>query len=326
MSLDGCRLTGSSTRIIAERECVHYDRWFVTVEGEAGWSPDGYRVVALTRTNPLGADDLGLYVVELPSGRWKKVLSVTPGLFLPERCHWHPTLNRVFVDYGIAGGGILDLSSGEFHALTEPDGIPISSGKWSPEGDSVWYWRNGDTYVISANGGAPRPVTLPLFRPVGEWSFSPDGTRMAFAIDSRDPGGGGWYRQEIAILNRDGTGYRVLTRLNGNSANPQWIHGGREILFDTIPVECFGQFTNMERYWCAVDVKTGAVRWLGSHLGSSKFQFSFPNAVDRRGEHALVVGELKREGGRSPIGVLYVTPIERADLQRLFRPGAPEAP
>lgn len=324
LALSGCLFPGSDS-VLAERTCTHYDRFFGTSEGAAGWSHDGTRVIASARWDPNGNVARGLYVVSLPSGRWKRVLPGTSGFIQPDRCFWNPRDDRVIVDY-IVGTGILDLSTGVHRILEELDGQPVQGAVWSPEGDSIWYWRPGDTRIIAAAGGPSRSAALPLFRPVGPWTFSPDGRRIAFAIDARDPDGGGWYRQEIAVINRDGTGYRVLTRLDGNSANPRWIHGGREILFDTIPIECYGRYSIMERYWCAVDVNSGRVRRLSQLLGSEQFQFSFPVAVDPAGERAVVVGGTHREGTTSLVGALFVTRIERPRLERLFRAGAPEMP
>lgn len=306
--------------VLADRQCVHYDHFFATGEGCSAWSPDGSRVIAYTNASTLGTIDRGLCVVEMADGGWKKVLGVQPGFYGPEYCYWHPDQNRVFVDYGIAGGGILDLDSGVLIMVTEPDGSPVISGKWSPEGDSIWYWRRDGIHVIATTGGQPRPVAIPGFLPDGDWSFSPDGRQIAFANYDPLPDFPGWFRREIAVVNRDGTGFRILTHLGAYSLRPKWIHGGREILFDTIPLECAERFPNMERYWCAVDVRSGRVRRLGPHLGSARFQFSFEGCVvDWQGNRAIVVGEQSRPEGW-PVGVLYTTPIERDERRRLFRP------
>lgn len=322
--LAGCILpTGSGA--LTERACLHYDRFFGTQELSAGWSNDGSKVILLARYDPEGRLDRGLFVISPDTQRWKKVLAVSAGFIAPNLCTWNPRDDRVLVDYSV-GTGILDVATGDHRILSEPNGEPVQVAIWSPEGDSVWYWRQGEIRVMSANGGPSRPVGLPLFRPIEWWSFSPDGRRMAFAFDARDPDGGGWYRQEIAVINRDGTGYRVLTRLDGNSANPKWIHGGKEILFDSIPITCYGAFPNMERYWFAVDVQSGRIRQLSQLLGSTQFQFSFPIAVDPAGERAVVVGEIRRKGFSTPVGALYVTPIERPRLERLFADSPREFP
>jgi len=322
--VSGC-LTPDGRSLVASRSCVHYESFYVTRELAAGWSNDGSKVILLARYDPDGRLDRGLFVISPDTQRWKKVLAVSAGFIAPNVCTWNPHDDRVLVDYSV-GTGILDVVTGEHRILSEPNGESVQGAIWSPEGDSVWYWRRGEIRVMSAAGGPSRPTGLPLFRPVGWWSFSPDGKQMAFAIDARDPDGGGWYRQEIAVINRDGTGYRVLTRLDGNSADPKWIHGGREILFHSIPITCYGAFPNMERYWFAVDVQSGRVRPLSSLLGSTRFQFSFPIAVDPAGERAVVVGEIRREGFSTPVGALYVTPIERPRLERLFRDSPLEFP
>jgi len=71
----------------------------------------------------------------------------------------------------------------------------------------------------------------------GNWSFSPDGTRVVFAL------GHGRNDAEIDVMNVDGSGFRQVVRLAEDVAEPRWSPDGRlivfEAVFDTWPSQDF---------------------------------------------------------------------------------------
>lgn len=325
--LPGClEEIGSPRQPILEPTCEDKLPWIGTSELCPVWSPTGDRVAAFVGYDPNGDFASGFYVIDIRTRAWKKVVE-TGAFRTPDHVDWNRRADHVLVSYD-PSADVIDLVNGTATTLTDTDGEPIFGARWSPEGDSIWYARTGGTYVMSAAGGAPR-LFMPtggIFRAIGGWEFSPDGRTIAYAHGFL--GGRGFYDQnnEIMIIGRDGQGARQLTFLGGLARNPSWIHGGREILFDWVDSTCVHTLPLPERTWLAVDVQTGRIRRLGQYLGSAKYQASFPIGVDARGEYAAVVGEGSFRGTATKIGVLYLTPIERPLLTRLFRPGSPQAP
>ncbi|HEY3123655.1 MAG TPA: winged helix-turn-helix domain-containing protein [Thermoanaerobaculia bacterium] len=101
--------------------------------------------------------------------------------------------------------------------------------RWSPDGKWIAFdgYRTGEVqniYVVSADGGAPRPIL-----PGGEESrfcpdWSPDGGLLAFHIESDSPEARA--RTGVFVLDRKSGG---LTKLRGSEglAQPRWSPEGR---------------------------------------------------------------------------------------------------
>jgi len=326
LAVAGCLVPDlGSDEFAGQVACEDVQKWYPTGELAPAWSPSGERIVAFVGYAPNGEFSPGIYLTNLRTRAWKKIVSTT-AFRSPSHSLWHPSADRVLISYD-PGADILDLASGSLQALSDANGQGIYLARWSPEGDSIWYSRTGGMHVMAATGGTPR-LFLPStasFRPAGDWSFSPDGRTIAYAHAIQEDDGTYRYRNEIRLIGRDGQGVRQLTYLNGNAMHPLWIHGGREVMFDWADSICVNSLSRPERTWLSVDVVTGRIRRLGGHLGSMKFQFSFNLAVDTWGDRAVVVaGERDRELGT--YGVLHTTWIERPLLLRLFQPGSPQLP
>jgi Tol biopolymer transport system component len=98
---------------------------------------------------------------------------------------------------------------------------------WSPDGRTIYFGR----YLVSADGsGARRLPYIPL---TAVWS--PDGSRIAFRGDLRNPRlrqiDPGYYNSEIYVMNADGSGSRRLTHNAGYDAEPAWSPDGQKIAF-----------------------------------------------------------------------------------------------
>ncbi len=110
--------------------------------------------------------------------------------------------------------------------------LPPSSGDYlritfSPDGDYLYFVRDGDVYLIPALGGQPRLLLKDVSTGVG---LSADGKRMAFTRGTNPD------RSQLLIANSDGTGEHVvadpvsakLGRFNAR-APPSWSRDGKMI-------------------------------------------------------------------------------------------------
>ncbi len=129
----------------------------------------------------------------------------------------------------IDGSNILQLTNGNY-VNTHP--------KWSPDGNEIAFIsnRNGefDLYVMKADGSNVEYLatltdieTMDIIEAFS-LSWSPDGTKIAFAAESR-----GYF--DIFTFNVDGTNLTNITNTNTNiEALPNWSADGSTIAFISI--------------------------------------------------------------------------------------------
>jgi Tol biopolymer transport system component len=120
------------------------------------------------------------------------------------------------------GSDLTRLASGtgfsDFNPAWSPDGSRIAVGR-QPEGTSAW-----DIYLLAADGsGATNLTNNPAHYRFQAWS--PDGTRLAFIIDTGTT--------DIYTINADGSGLVNLTNdPTILSRYPAWSPDGTRIAFD----------------------------------------------------------------------------------------------
>jgi Tol biopolymer transport system component len=228
---------------------------------EVAWSPDARRL-AYSHTNP-AAGIYEIYMADLSSGRQRRVAR---GLVEPS---WSPD------------GARIAAKGGAYVYVLNPDGgRPIRVGRddydetpkhppvWSPDGRRLLV-ANGEVYAVWANGRGRIRVTRESSRfrlPFeDEATWSPDGKRVAYISELRDPGdndlysvsatGGkpraltnNWAEEYAPVWSADGT-MVALTRKRGRQpyvamlrpggkarllvrgADPAWSPDGRRLVF-----------------------------------------------------------------------------------------------
>jgi dipeptidyl aminopeptidase/acylaminoacyl peptidase len=98
---------------------------------------------------------------------------------------------------------------------------------YSPDGDRIAFLR-GRLWVARADGRSAHPVT-PSDWSVGQHTWSPRGTRLAFERTFRNSGGGALY-----TVRSDGTGLKRLlkTPLGMGLSSGAWSPDGKAIVYD----------------------------------------------------------------------------------------------
>jgi Tol biopolymer transport system component len=92
-------------------------------------------------------------------------------------------------------------------------------GRWSPDGTKLLYSR-GDTTYVAAVGGATHRL------PQGQdWAWSPDSQMLAYDTGTCCEGG------NVALVQADGSGRRLLTRGDNSFSAPAWSPDGTKIAF-----------------------------------------------------------------------------------------------
>jgi len=215
------------------------------------WSPDGRRI-AFHRVNA------GVFVINV-DGSDERLL-VANG-WNPA---WSPDGRRIAFNTGsgVAGGvlvmnadgsGIAQLVSSDF--VFPGDWIGLAA--WSPNGRDIAFVRaNFDepwqTYIVSADGGAPRALFDGNFIPSqSEPSWSPDGTMLAIESFS-----------SIARV-RAGVAQLLVHGTAGRAYDPDWSPDGASLVFNRFsgPPEADNAFGSRMRIYLA-SAEGGPVRQL----------------------------------------------------------------
>ena len=177
-----------------------------------------YRTVWLSNTTR----SPHLYVVS-PSGRGRRLVAIAA-----DQPAWSPRRSRIaFAGTGYggrqAGIWVMNANGTCKRRLTgrAGDGEPT----WSPDGRRIAYRSNGDLWVVSASGGAPRRLFGGNETNEGSPDWSPDGGWIAYQSNR-----GG--ESQIWLLNLKTRGVRRLTR-GAPSHNSDWSPGGRWIAYAT---------------------------------------------------------------------------------------------
>lgn len=115
------------------------------------------------------------------------------------------------------GSGTKELTSGDKASDTHPT--------WSPDGASIAFARDGDIYVMGADGSNAKRIS-DINAQESDPAWSPDGDWIAYI--RRTPG---TPVQNLWVMHPDGTGRRALTKQAGRAFTPSWSPDSARIVF-----------------------------------------------------------------------------------------------
>lgn len=204
----------------------------IGTEREAVWSPDGSRL-AFIGSREFGAPER-VYVADRNGTSSEPVSPV--GLELTFRdgdIDWSPDGSRIVFSAAHPlgedfGSDLYAVGAGGGEPVNLTASPPFSSNvrpRWSPDGRLIAYVCSdvdregiiGDMCTIPAEGGARVNLTNHL-EFYSQFDWSPDGSKLVF---SRTAEAGG-FREDLFVMNADGSGLVRLTRSDANEFMPSW--------------------------------------------------------------------------------------------------------
>jgi len=200
----------------------------------ARWSPDGNWIDFTSRVSDK-ADFAGVDLPSRPEGaQWEREPKVV------ERAAYKRD-GIGYVDTGWTHVFVVPANGGTPRQLTDGD-WNHSSIEWSPDGSEIYFtsfraedadrpehWQESEIYVVSVSSGEIQQLTNRR-GPDGSPVPSPDGSLIAYTgIDAHDD----TYRnQQIHVMNRDGSGSRVISGDYDRQVGPMtWAPDGGGLYF-----------------------------------------------------------------------------------------------
>lgn len=269
----------------AHTQLTHLDE----APGGIAWSPDGQSLsfTALVR----GREPT---IAELPAppegAKWEAPAKAYDQLVyrFDGAGYLRPGFSQIFV-VSAAGGAPRQVTSGDYQngGWTVVDAHPV----WTPDGKFLIASLNRhadyqaepldtDLYEISVADGSMRALTTRK-GPDNEPEVSPDGRLIAYT--GFDDHYQGYQLRRLYVMNRDGSGSRVLTAsLDRGVSNPAWAPDGDGVYF---------QYTDQGDTKVGYVSKTGAFRMVAEHVSSSTSSYGDGSfSISRSGAIAYTQG------------------------------------
>ncbi len=196
------------------------------------FSPDSSQIAIVGRRSD-NMGDMGLYVVDTDSTG--KVREIHFGNF-EGHPSWSPDGKQIAVnEYHRGAHGsltydirIVDVVSGAATWLTHNE--RTTAPAWSPVAHEIIYASHPEltTNLYLTDLAANKTTAVTDYEgdvQIQSPSWSPDGKQIAFSIQEEDG------MVDIAVINRDGTGYRRLTHDAGTDLAPVWSTDGQQVIF-----------------------------------------------------------------------------------------------
>ncbi len=258
------------------------------------WSPDG-KMLAFESLVP----EAGPHIADLPKApegaKWAEPATAYDRLVY--RFNWRgylkPGTTHIFV-VSAEGGAPRQVSRGRFSLGAFPG---ASAPSWTPDGRYLivslnarpdWEYEPLDTevYEISVADGAMRALTRRA-GPDDDPAVSPNGKWIAYTgFDDKYQG---YQVRELHVMNRDGSGGRVLSvQLNRDAENPEWAADSSGVYF---------QYDDQGDTKIAFQPLDGAMKKVVEHVGSGESAYSSGSfSVSRTGAVAFTTARYNAPG------------------------------
>ncbi|MDH5234498.1 MAG: S9 family peptidase [Gemmatimonadota bacterium] len=199
------------------------------------WSPDG-RTLAFTTQVPKNTPAPkaeGQATQYRPRGaNWTAAPRVVQSLdYRQDRMGFLPDATQQLFTVPADGGTPRQVTSGEWSAAAgvwTPDGTALiyASGPRVP--DAEYEWRESEVFAVDVASGTITQLTTRK-GPDGNPAISPDGKRIAytgydFTTDT-------WVDSKLYLMNRDGSGARLLLDMDRSPQDLDWAKDGGGIYF-----------------------------------------------------------------------------------------------
>ena len=171
------------------------------------------------------------------------------------------------------GGPPRQVTSGDFQHGTQPGGG--GSVAWTPDGSELilsarrsenpeFNARESDLWAFPVSGSAPPLRLTERFGPDQGPAVSPDGRLIAYlGFDDRHQG---YQNTQLSVMNRDGTGKRVISgKIDNSVSNPQWSADGKGV---------YVQFDEQGNTKVAVVALDGGYKVVAKNLGSGSSAYA----------------------------------------------------
>lgn len=202
-------------------------RPLTTVNGQYGapqFNPTGTRVIFTSdRSAPIDGDDASLYVIDVDGDNEKRMAtgSLWQGTYNPLGG------NRSIAYVSVVGGipAIYTMNYGAQQKVLLVDNA--AQPAYSRDGAKVAFVRNGDLYIMNANGSGVQQVTSGA-RVDASPKFSPDGMHLIFSGATGDA-----TTAEIYTVGIDGTNEVRITDNTAADRSPMYNGDSSKILFES---------------------------------------------------------------------------------------------
>lgn len=204
---------------------------------------------------------------------------------------WSPDGTQLAFSKDPSGFSVRDicvLRSGESNpvGLAQERGKDEHSPSWSPNGSQIVYVRDGDIWLMWADGSDQVNLSK---HPAKDYdpSWSPDGQRIVFA-STRDAGDN-TKQSDICLMDSDGENEVNLTRHSSTSFGPSFSPDGTRIAFYTNRYRGGGDSGSYDVCMMEADGSQPSILTATWPLGSSLYRFEDHPSWSSSGQRIICV-------------------------------------
>ncbi len=236
-SKDGKEIVFVQKEDIYRMDSGGYGRMKLAIRGAfPQWSPDGKRIIFSRQTT---SQDFHLFIMN-SDGTKKSVLATGH----VTQFQWSPDGRTIAYTQGRSGPTsqasihIINPDTKADIALPSPEGRDANSPYWSPNGKQIVFGSflgetSSDIYIIDVATKVSRKLDIP--EDVGPWRWQPawssNGRHIVFLASANPPWSAKKEPVNVAAVLADGTGARVLTKLDDWQFASDLAWAGDKVIF-----------------------------------------------------------------------------------------------